>query len=66
MKTPRWVPALYLGPAILVMAAACLYPVLSAFQLAGYDWAMGTPWTSAPSWYLTNSGGLASPSSAKV
>jgi multiple sugar transport system permease protein len=47
MKTPRWVPALYVGPAVLVMAAACLYPVLSAFQLAGYDWAMGTPWDSA-------------------
>jgi multiple sugar transport system permease protein len=29
------------------MAAACLYPVLSAFQLAGYDWSMGTPWSSA-------------------
>ena len=47
MKTPRWVPALYLGPAVLVMAAACLYPVLSAFQLAGFDWSMGTPWDSA-------------------
>ena len=47
MRTPRWVPALYLGPAVLVMAAACLYPVLAAFQLAGYDWSMGTPWESA-------------------
>lgn len=47
MRTPRWVPALYLGPALAVMAAACLYPVLAAFQLAGYDWALGTPWSSA-------------------
>ncbi|MBL8346276.1 MAG: sugar ABC transporter permease [Rubrivivax sp.] len=47
MRTPRWVPALYLGPAVLVMAAACLYPVLAAFQLAGFDWSMGTPWASA-------------------
>jgi multiple sugar transport system permease protein len=47
MRTPRWVPALYVGPAVLVMAAACLYPVLSAFQLAFYDWSMGTPWSSA-------------------
>lgn len=47
MRTPRWVPLLYLGPAVLVMAAACLYPVVSAFQLAGYDWSMGTPWSSA-------------------
>lgn len=47
MRTPRWVPALYVGPAVLVMAVACLYPVFTAFQLAGYDWAMGTPWESA-------------------
>ena len=47
MKTPRWVPVLYLGPAVLVMAAACLYPVVVAFQLAGYDWSLGTPWDSA-------------------
>jgi multiple sugar transport system permease protein len=47
MRTPRWVPVLYLGPALAVMAAACLYPVLAAFQLAGYDWALGTPWSSA-------------------
>jgi multiple sugar transport system permease protein len=47
MRTPSWVPALYLGPAVAVMAAACLYPVLSAFQLAGFDWSMGTPWDSA-------------------
>lgn len=47
MKTPRWAPAFYLGPATLVMGAACLYPVLAAFGLAGYDWAMGTPWESA-------------------
>ena len=47
MRTPRWVPFFYLSPAALVMAAACLYPVLAAFQLAGYDWSMGTPWDSA-------------------
>ena len=47
MRTPRWAPALFVGPAVLVMAAACLYPVVSAFQLAGYDWSMGTPWSSA-------------------
>ena len=47
MRTPRWVPFFYLSPAVLVMAAACLYPVLAAFQLAGYDWSMGTPWDSA-------------------
>ena len=47
MRTSRWIAFLYVGPAVLVMAAACLYPVLSAFQLAGYDWSMGTPWSSA-------------------
>ncbi len=47
MRVSRWTLAIYLGPAILVMAAACLYPVLTAFQLAGYKWEMGTPWSSA-------------------
>lgn len=47
MRTARWVPFFYVGPAALLMAAACLYPVLTAFQLAGYDWSMGTPWESA-------------------
>jgi multiple sugar transport system permease protein len=47
MKRSRWVPWFYIGPAVLVMAAACLYPVLSAFHLGFYDWSMGTPWSSA-------------------
>lgn len=47
MRVSCWVPALFVGPAVVVMAAACLYPVLAAFQLAGYDWPMGTPWSSA-------------------
>jgi multiple sugar transport system permease protein len=47
MRTPSWVPALYVGPAVLIMAAACLYPVISAFQLGLYDWSMGTPWSEA-------------------
>ena len=47
MRTRSWVPLFFVGPAVLVMAAACLYPVLSAFQLAGFDWSMGTPWSSA-------------------
>ncbi len=47
MRTSRWTVAFYVGPAVLVMAAACLYPVLTAFQLAGYKWDMGTPWNSA-------------------
>ena len=47
MRAPRWVQALFLGPAVVVMAAACLYPVLAAFQLGLFDWAMGTPWSEA-------------------
>lgn len=47
MRRQNWVAAVYVGPAVVVMTVACLYPVLSAFQLAGYDWAMGTPWSSA-------------------
>jgi multiple sugar transport system permease protein len=47
MRTPSWVHALYLGPAVLIMAAACLYPVLSAFHLGLFDWSMGTPWSEA-------------------
>jgi multiple sugar transport system permease protein len=29
------------------MAAACLYPVFSAFQLGFFDWSLGTPWSEA-------------------
>jgi multiple sugar transport system permease protein len=47
MKRSAWVPWFYIGPAVVVMAAACLYPVISAFQLGFYDWSMGTPWSSA-------------------
>lgn len=47
MRTPRWVPFFYVGPAAVLMTVACLYPVFTAFQLAGYDWSMGTPWESA-------------------
>ena len=47
MKTARWAPALFVGPAVAVMALACLYPVLSAFQLGLVDWSLGTPWASA-------------------
>ena len=47
MRTPHWVPWVYLGPAVAVMAVACLYPLLSALQLGFYDWSMGTPWSEA-------------------
>lgn len=47
MRTPAWVLWVFLGPAVAVMAAACLYPVLTAFQLSFYDWSMGMPWSEA-------------------
>ncbi len=47
MRVSKWTIALYIGPATLVMALACLYPVFTAFQLAGYQWEMGTPWGDA-------------------
>ena len=47
MRTSSWVPLLYVGPAVALMAVACLYPLLSALQLGFYDWSMGTPWGEA-------------------
>ena len=38
---------LFLLPAVLVMLAACLYPVVSAVRLGFYDWSLGTPWALA-------------------
>ncbi len=38
---------LFVAPAVAVMAAACLYPVLSAVRLGFYEWSMGTPWADA-------------------
>jgi multiple sugar transport system permease protein len=37
----------FILPAVLIMAAACLYPVISAARLGFYDWSMGTPWAQA-------------------
>ena len=37
----------FILPAVLIMLAACLYPVISAVQLGFYDWSMGTPWSQA-------------------
>lgn len=47
MRTPSWVPLVYLGPAVGVMAVASLVPLLAALQLGFYDWSMGTPWSEA-------------------
>jgi multiple sugar transport system permease protein len=47
MRQSRLLPWLFIGPAMLIMAAACLYPVLTALQLSLFDWSLGTPWSSA-------------------
>ena len=38
---------LFLLPAVIIMIAACLYPVISAIRLGFFDWSMGTPWSEA-------------------
>ncbi len=37
----------FILPAVIIMAAACLYPVVSAVRLGFFDWSMGTPWAQA-------------------
>ncbi|MGE0314507.1 MAG: carbohydrate ABC transporter permease [Lautropia sp.] len=41
-------PYLFLLPAVLVMLAGLVYPVLDAFYLSFFDWKIGTPFASAP------------------
>ncbi|MDQ8033060.1 MAG: sugar ABC transporter permease, partial [Bordetella sp.] len=47
MQPSRTAPLVYLGPAGIIMAAACLYPLIGALQLGLYDWQIGTPWHAA-------------------
>lgn len=37
----------FIGPATVIMAVACLYPVVVAGKLAFFDWSLGTAWDSA-------------------
>ena len=43
----RLTPWLFVLPATIIMAVACLYPVLQALRLSFYNWSIGTPWTEA-------------------
>lgn len=43
----RLVPYIYAAPAILIMLAGLLYPIVKAVNLSLYEWQLGTPWTSA-------------------
>src|SRR6218665_3729957 len=38
---------IYILPAVLVMLAGLMYPILSAVQLSFYDWSMGTEFDTA-------------------
>ncbi len=40
-------PYLFIAPAVVVMALACLYPVITAGKMAFYDWSLGTAWSDA-------------------
>lgn len=46
-RMARWVPYIYVLPAVLVMLAGLMYPILSAVQLSFYDWSLGTPFETA-------------------
>ncbi|MGI9452388.1 MAG: hypothetical protein ACR2QH_17375, partial [Geminicoccaceae bacterium] len=41
-------PYLFILPAVLVMIAGLLYPVIEAFHLAFYDWDIGQDFEDAP------------------
>ena len=46
---PRHVtPYLFILPAVLVIFAGLVYPILDAFYLSFYDWKLGTPISKAP------------------
>jgi len=44
----RWTPYLFLAPAVLVMFAGLVFPVLDAFYLAFFDWEIGRKFATAP------------------
>ena len=41
----RLTPWLFVLPATIIMAVACLYPVVQALRLSFYNWSIGTPWS---------------------
>jgi multiple sugar transport system permease protein len=43
----RLTPFAFIAPAVVVMVAAFLYPLLQATRLMFYDWSMGVPWNQA-------------------
>src|SRR6218665_3910313 len=46
-RLARLTPYIYILPAVVVMLAGLMYPILSAVQLSFYDWSMGTEFDTA-------------------
>lgn len=46
-RLARLTPYVYILPAVLVMLAGLVYPILSAVRLSFYDWPMGTDFEAA-------------------
>ncbi len=47
-RTPRWIVGyLFVAPAVLLMGAGLIYPVVQGLMLSMQDWAVGTPISSA-------------------
>jgi multiple sugar transport system permease protein len=46
-RLARLTPYIYILPAVLVMLAGLMYPILSAVQLSFYDWSLGTDFETA-------------------
>lgn len=47
MRTNRFVPYLFLLPAVAVLALGLLVPLYNAVLLSFYDWNFGQPWSAA-------------------
>ena len=46
-RLARLTPYVYIAPAVIIMVAGLLLPILKAGQLSFFDWGMGTPWETA-------------------
>jgi len=47
MRTNRFVPYLFLLPALAILALGLLVPLYNAVMLSFYDWSFGQPWSAA-------------------
>lgn len=47
LRIQRVTPYIYVLPAVAVMIAGLLWPIIKAVELSFFDWGMGTPWETA-------------------